>query len=83
LQATCFFENDWARIRLAAISYCLLGVLQLAALARYSATVRRGVAGGIYVAFVASILLLGLYGWARAATRSRATISPDRLPRDG
>jgi hypothetical protein len=83
MQATCFFENDWARIRLATISYSLLGVLQLAALARYSTTFRWGVAGGIYIAFVASILLLGLYGWARAATRSRATISPNTLPRDG
>lgn len=71
LQVTCFLENDWVRIRLAAISYTLLGVLQLAALARYSATFRWGGAGGFYIAFVASILLLGLYGWGRAASRSQ------------
>lgn len=82
VQLTCFFENDWARIRLATISYTVLGVLQLAALARYWATFTWGGAGGFYVAFVASILLLGLYGWGRAGFRSRAVISPDIIPGD-
>lgn len=71
LQVTCFFENDWVRIRLATISYSVLAVLQLAALARYSATFSWGPAGGLYIAFVASILILGLYGWSQGASRPR------------
>jgi hypothetical protein len=73
LQVTCFFENDWSRIRLATISYSVLAVLQFAALARYSAAFRWGPAGAIYISFVASILILGLYGWSQAASRPTAS----------
>jgi hypothetical protein len=61
-----FLENDWARIRIATISYAVLGVLQLLAVARYHSSFSFGVAGALYMALAASMLVLGVYGWIQA-----------------
>jgi hypothetical protein len=65
-----FWENDWIRIRTATISYTVLGTLQLVALARYQGSFSWRVAGALYVTFVASVLLLGVWGWVRASSPS-------------
>jgi hypothetical protein len=68
--AAALWENDWIRIRIATISYTLLGIFQLVAVARYHGSSSWGVAGEVYVAFVASVLLLGVYGWIQASSRA-------------
>ena len=58
------WENAWERIDIASISYAVLGTLQGIALARYSGDVQWGrPAAWIYVAVVAGMLGLGVYGW--------------------
>jgi hypothetical protein len=69
--AMAVWENDWTRIRIATISYALLGVLQLVAVARFNGNFAWGVAGAVYVVFVATILLVGVYGWLRAGSGTR------------
>jgi hypothetical protein len=69
--AMAFWENDWIRIRIATISYTVLGILQLVALARYSGGFTWGWRGSLYTALVASVLLLGVYGLAQAARAGR------------
>jgi hypothetical protein len=69
--AMAFWENDWIRIRVATISYSVLGILQLIALARYSSSFSWGTAGSLYTAFVVTILLLGVYGLAQAISADR------------
>lgn len=57
-------EDDWRRIGAAMRSYTLLGVLELVALARYPDAVDwTGPGGWVYVAFLVSILAVGLAGW--------------------
>jgi hypothetical protein len=71
--ATVVWENDWLRIRPLAIGYVALGVLELAALARFGSDVGWGEAGAwVYVAFLATAIVLG----ATAVARSR----PGRMP---
>lgn len=60
-------ENDWLRARAAAVSYVVIAVLEFAVLARYSGDVDwEGSRLWLYVAFLASMLAVGLYGWAGA-----------------
>jgi hypothetical protein len=66
--AMAFWEDDWIRIRVATISYAVLGILQLVALARYSGSFTWGLAGSVYTAFVVAVLLLGVYGVAQATS---------------
>ena len=65
--AMAFWENDWIRIRIATVSYTVLGIQQLVALLRYSGDFTWGWRGSAYTAFVVSVLLLGVYGLAQAA----------------
>lgn len=65
-------ENDWQRVHIATISYTVLGFFQLLALARYPQIVDWTMpAAWIYVVFLVSILLVGLYGWRQSARLSR------------
>jgi hypothetical protein len=74
--ATVVYENDWGRIRLAAVAYTVLGVLQFVALARYSGDAKAGLSLDLYLAFVGTVLALGAFGlW-----RSRAFWRPQPVP---
>ncbi|HEY0733954.1 MAG TPA: hypothetical protein VGD69_03540 [Herpetosiphonaceae bacterium] len=65
-------ENDWQRVHIATISYTVLGFFQLLALARYPQVVDWTMpAAWIYLVFLVSILLVGLYGWRQSARLSR------------
>lgn len=60
--ATAVWENDWGRIRLAALSYLVLGALQLVAVVRYSADLKGGPSEALYVAALVMILITGATG---------------------
>jgi hypothetical protein len=57
------WENDWARLRPMMGSYTMLGVLQIISVLRYRTDLDWSGAGVAYVCFLATILLLGGYGW--------------------
>jgi hypothetical protein len=68
-------EKDFARLRPATASYTVLGTLQFVALARYPDEVDWGATQTwIYVAFLVSVLFVGVYGWARSRVVSRSAI---------
>src|SRR6266487_1984805 len=57
-------ENDFLRIRPLGGGYTAFAILELIALGRYSGGVDwSGLSGWVYLAFLLSILPLGLYGW--------------------
>jgi len=56
-----FWENDWIRIRIATVSYTVLGILELVALLRYSGDFTWGWRGSVYTAFVVSVLVCFLF----------------------
>ena len=61
------WEGDFVRTRPVAISGVVLALLQAAAIARFPVDVRwEGVAIWLVLAFLASLLAVGLYGWRRA-----------------
>lgn len=67
--AHCLWENDPRRVRAAAGSYIALGILQGAALARYTDTVTWAEPQAwIYVGFLLSMVLLGVTAAARSAS---------------
>ena len=76
------WENDFRRVRGAMVAYCLLGLAQIIALARYATAInpKTGTAVldwgdprlWIYLGFIISLALVGLYGWT-AFRRSTST----------
>jgi hypothetical protein len=57
-------ENDFLRIRPLGGGYTVFAILQLAAIARYSGTVNwNAPSAWVYLAFLLSILPVGLFGW--------------------
>ena len=65
--AMTLWERDWARIRVSTLTYACAPVLQFVALARFSDTVNWDAAGiWLYVGFLLSILILGVYGLRRS-----------------
>ena len=66
------FENDWRRLRAATLTYAVMAILQLFALARFPGDVRWGSPAAIvYVLFLVVALILGVAGFhiARRAAR--------------
>ena len=53
------WENDLPRVRIAAVSYLALSILQFIALARYPSIVQWGAEATVYVIVLASMLFLG------------------------
>ena len=53
------WENDLPRVRIAAVSYLALSILQFIALARYPSIVQWGAEATVYVIVLASMLLVG------------------------
>jgi hypothetical protein len=69
-------ENDWSRTRPMMLGYLALGVLQFSALARYATLIDWSKPhGALYIVFLASILLVGVYGWL-AARRIKKRYNP-------
>jgi hypothetical protein len=65
--AVTIWERDWQRVRVAVLTYVAMPVLQFVALARFHSTLAwHGAGTWLYVAFLASILALGLHGVRRA-----------------
>jgi len=57
-------ENDWGSVTVATHTYVLLGILEFVALIRYPTSVDWArPAALMYVLFLASVLLVGIYGW--------------------
>jgi hypothetical protein len=76
-------EDDWGRIGAAMRSYTLLAVLELVALARYPHAIDWAAPGGwLYLAFLVSILAVGLTGWwaTRPAPRREGAAVGRRAP---
>ena len=74
------WENDWPRLRAVMVGYACLGALQLVALLRYAGFVKwERPTAWLYVLFLGSILVVGLYGW-RSAWRPAPPGEPRRLP---
>jgi len=58
------YENDFARLRIAMISYTLFGLLELLAVARYWINVDwTGIQSWLYMGFLVSVLVAGASGW--------------------
>jgi hypothetical protein len=75
------WENAWERIDIASISYAVLGSLQGLALARYPSDVQWGrPAVWIYVAIVAGMFGLGVYGWMVGRRVVRAGMGANTAP---
>jgi hypothetical protein len=60
-------EHDLIRLQAAAVTYAVFGALQLGALGRFAEQVRWGATAWAYTLVVASVLAVGLYGWAAAS----------------
>jgi hypothetical protein len=57
-------ENDWGRVAVATHMYAFLGILEFVALLRYPKTIDWAQPAALmYVLFLASVLLVGCYGW--------------------
>jgi len=71
------WENDWARVQVATMSYTVFGVFELIALARYTGSVDWGTPKAwVYVLFLVSVLVVGVYGWRRS---SRENVQRDQV----
>jgi hypothetical protein len=62
------WENDWARVHVATMSYTVFGVFELIGLARYPGNVDWSKPqASVYVLFLVSVLVVGIYGWLRSS----------------
>jgi hypothetical protein len=74
--AMTIWERDWVRIRVAILTYVAAPILQFVALARFSDTVNWDTAGiWLYLGFLSSILLLGVFGLVRGYTARQDPVS--------
>jgi hypothetical protein len=74
IAAHAVWENDWWRLRPMMLSYTMLGVLQLTAVLRYPTELDwSDPAAVVYVCFLATILLLGGYGWWKTGPTHQGT----------
>lgn len=65
--AHSLWENDWARVRVATLSYTMFGVLELIALLRYTGDVDWNKPQSlVYVLFMLSMIIVGFYSWQRS-----------------
>ena len=60
------FENDFRRVRPAAVSYVLLGLLHSVVVMRYSEQIEWGPRAWAYVGVIVVSVLVGLYAWTVA-----------------
>lgn len=79
LAAHQLFENDLERVKIALFGYPILGALQAIALARYPGDMEWSEPGAwVFVAYVASMFVLGAYGLVAARGRVVASSSLER-----
>lgn len=65
--AATLYERDWARVRVAVATFTAIPLFQAIALARYTDAVDWSSArGSLYVAYLVTLLMLGLYGIRRS-----------------
>ena len=58
------YENDFARLRVAMISYTFLGLLELLAVVRYLTSIDwTAIQSWLYVTSLATMLVVGIRGW--------------------
>ncbi len=58
------YENDFARLRAAMMSYTFFGLLELLAVARYLTSIDwTAIQSWVYAAFLVSVLVVGVSGW--------------------
>ncbi len=70
-------ENDFLRIRPLGGGYIAFGILQFIAIVRYSGDVNWGApAAWVYLAFLASVLPVGFFGWFGHRTPEHAVEEP-------
>lgn len=62
-------EDDLERAKVAMVSYVVLAILQLVALARFPEAIESTGGGVAYVAFLLSMLVVGICGWVAAPGR--------------
>ena len=71
------YENDFARLRVAMISYTLFGLLEVLTLLRYWTNVDwTAFQAWLYVVFLASVLVVGVGGWRAPVGRARLPSRP-------
>jgi hypothetical protein len=81
LAVHAILENDVDRIKVALWCFPVLGVLHLVALARFGDAVQWHELGAwLYIAFLASTFVLGVYGWTAARRLPRATGAEAAIP---
>lgn len=80
IAAQAVWENEWRRVRVTMAGYAALGVLEIAALARYARFTTGGPRALVYLLFLFIVLGTGLYGWSasRRAGRAAARTAPGR-----
>ena len=66
------YENEFARLRVAMISYTLFGLLEFLTLLRYWTSIEwMAIQSWLYVGFLATVLVVGVSGWrARVGQRN-------------
>lgn len=74
------FENDWRRARVSMIGYAAIGVLELVALLRYLDDVNWGVPAYVFLVFLISMPLIGIYGWRAGPVRLQRTATAGAQP---
>jgi hypothetical protein len=77
------WARDWARVRIATPTYTAIPILELVALARFSDTVDwSDVRLWAYLAFLGSVLVLGMYGLRRSwvAAQEPQALAPPASP---
>jgi hypothetical protein len=68
--AQVIWENDFDRARPVAVSAIVFALLEFVALARYPADAIWDVRLWVYLAFLVSMLVVGLYGWRASLARA-------------
>lgn len=72
-------DGDLLRLRVAAIAYCVFGVLEFLVLVRFAGLVQWGrPVAWAYLAMLAVVTATGAYGWA-ATSRARIPASPSAM----
>jgi hypothetical protein len=66
--AQAYWENNWARVHVATMSYTVFGAFELLALIRYTGNVDWSKPQAwMYVLFLVSVLVVGIYGWRQSS----------------
>lgn len=74
------WENDWARVQVATMSYTVFALFELIALARYPGDVAWDrPQAWVFLLFLVSVLVVGVYGWWRSSRVPAGDLAAPRL----